>query len=79
MTKLSIAAFAVVLLMGCKPAPHDGTGTLRYEIFKQCMTLAAKLQSPSEQLSTTESEVADVVDSCSHQAYYMSNHIKENG
>lgn len=78
MRKLAIVVLAL-LLTACSPAEPDGSGTLRYEIFQQCMTLTAKLQSPSEQLSTTESEVGDVVDECSQESYYMSNHITTRG
>lgn len=71
----------LLLLSGCNSDPEikDGSGTLRYEIFRECMRLAAALQSPKESLSTTESEVDDVVDECSNEAYYMANNIKNNG
>lgn len=68
-------------LSGCKSESEikNGSGTLRYEIFKECMRLAAALQSPKESLSTTESEVDDVVAECSRQAYNIATHIKNNG
>jgi uncharacterized protein YcfL len=77
MKKVTTILLVTSLLVGCKikEKEPDGSGSLRLEIFKECMTLAAKLQSPSEALSTTESEVADVVSECSEQAYYMATHI----
>ena len=70
-----------LLMAGCEVGEKekDGSGTMRYEIFKTCMELAAKSQSPQQSLSTYESELADVVDSCSNQAYYMANHVATSG
>jgi hypothetical protein len=80
MKKALVILLTTTLLMACEmESEPKGSGTLRLEIFKQCMTLAAELQSPSESLSTTESEVGDVVSECSNQAYYMANQIGQKG
>ena len=42
----------------------------RIALFKECMELAGKMPRQADD------DVADVVDSCSSQAYYMTNHIE---
>lgn len=45
-------------------------GAARTGLFKECMELAAKMPRQADD------DVSDIVDECSSQAWYMTNHIK---
>ena len=70
-----------VLIAGCEVGEKekDGSGSMRYKIFRECMELAAKSQSPQQSLSTYESELADVVKACSISSLNMASHIADKG
>ena len=72
---------SALLMVGCEVGEKekDGSGTMRFEIFKTCMELAARSQSPQQSLSTYESELADVVQACSVSALNMAQHIADKG
>jgi hypothetical protein len=60
------------LLASCGPAPYPTErGDARIALFKQCMQLAAAMPRQSDD------DVSDVVNACSSQAWYMTNHIGE--
>lgn len=72
---------SALLMAGCEVGEKekDGSGSMRFEIFKTCMELAAKSQSPQQSLSTYESELADVVKACSISSLNMASHIADKG
>lgn len=63
---------ALVLLAGCSEPieTSKAKGEARIAAFKMCMELAAKMPRQSDD------DVADIVDSCSTQAYYQTQYIK---
>ena len=69
--KLLILA-TLVLLAGCNETPEVSKerGEARIAVFKICMELAAKMPRQADD------DVADIVESCSTQAYYQTNYIK---
>jgi hypothetical protein len=77
--KTPILIILILLFAGCeKIREPDGSGTLRRELFKECMLLAAKHQA-AESLSTYESETSELVDSCNSQSKYLANQITTRG
>jgi hypothetical protein len=77
--KIPILIILILLFAGCNPEREpDGSGTLRRELFKECMLLAVKHQA-AESLSTYESETSELVDSCDTQSYYLANQITTRG
>ena len=56
--------------VAAEEATAAARGAARLALFKECMELAAKLPRQADD------DVADVVQQCSTQAYYMTNYIK---
>jgi hypothetical protein len=75
--KILILLISVLFITGCE-IQKDGSGTLRRELFKECMELAVKHQD-AQTLSTYESETSELVDSCDSQSGYLANHITNRG
>lgn len=75
--KLIILLISILAIAGCAPE-KDGSGTLRRELFKECMELAVKHQN-AQTLSTYESETSELVDSCDSHSGYLANHITSRG
>ena len=75
-----VIAFTFLMLAACSGPPvKTGVGTLRYEIFQECMRLAALSQSPSGNLATHESETSELVSSCSLESMRIADQITRRG
>ena len=62
---------ACLVLSACDPVPvPTARADARIALFKECMDLAAKMERKADD------DVADVVQQCSTQAFYMTNHIR---
>jgi hypothetical protein len=62
---------ACLVFAGCGPiTTPPARAEARIALFKECMELAAKLPRQADD------DVADVVNACSNQAFYMTNHIQ---
>jgi hypothetical protein len=62
---------ACLVLAGCGPIQTPpARAEARIALFKECMELAAKMPRQADD------DVADVVQACSNQALYMTNHIQ---
>lgn len=62
---------ACLVFSGCGPIPTPpARAEARIALFKECMELAAKMPRQADD------DVADVVQACSNQAFYMTNHIQ---
>lgn len=63
------ASMLTAVLGGCESGEAK-RGAARTGLFKECMELAAKMPRQADD------DVSDIVDECSSQAWYMTNHIK---
>jgi hypothetical protein len=70
MKKLS-CFFLSILLVACdEPKISEARRTARVVLFKECMELAAKMPRQADD------DVADIVQECGSQSYYMTNAIQ---
>lgn len=81
--KLIVSGLFVISLTGCyEEQEKDGSGTIRYEIFKQCMSTAKEFDNKLESLFLEDSSydgIADIVETCTSTSYYISNDIQKRG
>jgi hypothetical protein len=63
---------ACLVFSGCTEPPQvtKTRGDARTALFKECMDLASKLPRQADD------DVADIVNACSTQSWYMTNHIQ---
>jgi hypothetical protein len=69
-----IIILAIISMVGCKTteesnALEEKKGKARIELFKKCMELSAKITRQADD------DVSDIVNECSQQSYYMTNHV----
>lgn len=63
---------ACLWFAGCTEPPQvtQKRGEARATLFKECMELAAKMPRQADD------DVADIVNACASQSWYMTNHIQ---
>lgn len=85
--RIVCAAILVAALSGCgselDPTKKDGSGSLRHELYKECMGYALKFDKPTTSLSLEDAEygdgIAEVIKQCTSSSWYMANHITDDG
>lgn len=75
MKRVAYVLIALLFLAGCSDSAETKAALAkridaRIGLFKECMILASRLQRQAND------DVAEVVENCSNQAYYMTNQIQ---
>jgi hypothetical protein len=71
--KAALLGLTALLLVGCAPAERPiptARGEARVKVFRECMELAGRMPRQADD------DVADVVQQCGDQSYYLTNYIQ---